>query len=245
VCLVYKSVAWARFVYDQVLKYTDLSNGEFFFVANDPTEDVLEFLRTNYVPHVTFYNPVPPQTEWYINRVYRAYNFGGAKANGDILVFINSDMAFCPGWLDYLWNAYDGANCVSSRLVESGKMPSGQYGIEKSFGPDLGSYREEEFLRFAKALARPKIADGGLFMPLLIRRDHFLEVGGYPEGNVVPGSDLFHPAISKEGEPCLSGDSVLMKKLATRGIRHQTAVRVAPDFRRCEFAARLEPYIRE
>ncbi|ODA39703.1 glycosyltransferase [Desulfosporosinus sp. BG] len=222
-CLVYKSVEWLKFVYDQVFKYTDMTNKEFFFVANDATSAVLSYLKDNYIPHYVFTNTPEQQQEWYVNNVYRAYNFAASKAQGDFVVFINSDMAFTPGWLDNLWKAYNGENCVTSRLVESGKLRSGQYGVESDFGRDYSSYQEKEFQLYARELTESKLLDGGLFMPLLIRKEHFERVGGYPEGQVVIGSDYNHPVIARFGEACISGDTVLMLKLQTIGIKHQTA----------------------
>lgn len=222
VCLVYKSVEWLKFVYEQVYKYTDMTDKEFFFVANDASPAVLKYLTNNYIPHYIFTNTPEQQAEWYVNNVYRAYNFSAKKAQGDFLVFINSDMAFTPGWLDRLWQAYNGENCVTSRLVESGKLRSGQYGVERDFGRDYSSYQEREFQQYARELAEPKLLDGGLFMPLLIRKEHFERVGGYPEGQVVLGSDFDHPVIARRGEACISGDTVLMLKLQTIGIKHQT-----------------------
>ncbi|HBV88698.1 MAG TPA: glycosyl transferase family 2 [Desulfosporosinus sp.] len=223
VCLVYKSVEWLKFVYEQVYKYTDMTDKEFFFVANDAAPSVLNYLSNNYIPHYTFKNSPQQQQEWYVNNVYRAYNFAAAKAKGDFVVFINSDMAFTPHWFDNLWKAYNGENCVVSRLVESGKLPSGQYGVERDFGRDYSSYREKEFQQYAQDLSEPKLLDGGLFMPLLIRKEHFQQVGGYPEGQVLLGSDFNRPVIAKLGEACISGDTVLMLKLKAMGIKHQTA----------------------
>jgi len=223
ICLIYKSIGWLKFVYEQVLKYTDMSDKEFFFIANDATEEVLTYLRDNEIPHCEFNNTSEQQTEWYVNNVYRAYNFAAAKARGDFLIMINSDMAFSPGWLDNLWKSYDGTNCVCSRLVESGKFPSGLYGIEKDLGRNFDSYQEEEFQQYAASIAEPRVENGGLFMPLLIRRQHFEMVGGYPEGQVVTGSDIYNPVIARWGEPCISGDTVIMQKLQDHGIVHQTA----------------------
>lgn len=223
VCLVYKSIAWLDFVYEQVFKYTDMTDKEFFFVANDANETVLNHLRENYIPHYIHTNTPEQQAEWYVNNVYRAYNFAASKAQGDFIVFINSDMAFTPGWFDHLWQAYNGTNCVVSRLVESGKLPSGQYGVEKNFGRDYQTYQEKHFQQYASELAEAKVADGGLFMPLLIRKEHFQKAGGYPEGQVLRGTNLYRPVIAKRGEVCLSGDTVLMVKLKAIGIRHQTA----------------------
>lgn len=223
ICLVYKSIEWLKFVYEQVYKYTDMTDKEFFFVANDANDAVLRYLCDHYIPHYIFENSPQQQEEWYVNRVYRAYNFAASKAQGDFIVFINSDMAFTPSWVDSLWEAYNGENCVASRLVESGKLRSGQYGVEKDFGRDYSTYKEEGFQSYARELSEIRVLDGGLFMPLLIRKEHFEEVGGYPEGQIVLGSDLYHPVIARQGEACISGDTVLKLKLKAVGINHQTA----------------------
>lgn len=223
VCLIYKSVELARFVHEQVLRYTDMRDKEFFFVANDATEDVLDYLRANYIPHFEWSNTEEQRREWYINNVYRAYNFGAEQARGDLVVFVNSDMAFSPGWLDALWEAYDGASAIASRLVESGKLTPGQHAIERDFGRTPTDYREQDFVDFAETIREPSVADGGLYMPLLVRRDAFLSIGGYPEGNLRPGSDIFHPDIALLGEPCVSGDNVMVQRLRSRGVYHRTA----------------------
>ncbi|MGA2237705.1 MAG: glycosyltransferase family 2 protein [Candidatus Bathyarchaeia archaeon] len=224
VCLVYKSVKWLKFVRGQVMRYVDLSGKEFFFVANDAEEPVLRYLRENYIPHFVWNNSADQRKEWYINNVYRAWNYGAKVARGDYLLFINSDMGFSPGWFERLFKKLNGQNCVTSRLVESGKLSSGKYGISKFFGRSSEEYSEERFLEYAESIAEPSVRDGGLYMPLLIRREDFLKVGGYPEGNIVPGSDIFHPVTAEQGKPCISGDNVLMQKLASVGVCHQTAM---------------------
>jgi glycosyltransferase involved in cell wall biosynthesis len=222
ICLIYKSVKWLEFVYEQVLRYTDLSNKEFFFVANDASETVLCYLRDHYIPHVIWNNTLEQHQEWYINNVYRAWNYGARVARGDYLLFINSDMAFSPGWFERLFEKLNGRNCVTARLTESGKLTSGEYAISQDFGRSVEEYDEDSFLNYAKSISESAAKDGGLFMPLLIRRADFLRVSGYPEGNIVPGSDLLNPSIAKKGEPCVSGDAVLMQKLQSIGIQHQT-----------------------
>ncbi|QGU00165.1 hypothetical protein SYNTR_1571 [Candidatus Syntrophocurvum alkaliphilum] len=223
ICLIYKSIGWLKFVYEQVHKYTDMKDKEFFFVANDATDEVLSYLRENNIPHYEFNNTKEQQAEWYVNNVYRAYNFSATKAKGDFLIFINSDMAFSPEWFDNLLITYNGKNCVCSRLVESGKLPSGLYGIENDFGRTYDTYQEENFQKYALSIKESKVENGGLFMPLLIRKEHFEMVGGYPEGQVLIGSDIYNPVIAKPGEACVSGDTVLMQKLREVGIMHQTA----------------------
>lgn len=223
VCLIYKSVEWLKFVNEQVLKYTDLSDREFIFIANDPTPEVEKYLKNKHLPHYVYHAPDKHKDDWYINNVYRAWNYGAQMAQGDFIVFINSDMAFTPNWLENLVAGYNGHNCVASRLVESGKLRSGQHGIEKNFGRHFSEYKEKEFQKYAAQIASDAVMNGGLFMPLLIKRRDFLGVGGYPEGNMVEGSDIHRPVIAKKGERLISGDVVLMQKLLQKGVVHQTA----------------------
>lgn len=223
VALIYKSTDWLKFCYEQVLKYTDLKDKEFFFVANDASEEVKACLQEQYIPHYIFNNTEEHKQEWYINNVYRAWNYGATQAKGDYILFINSDMAFTPRWVEKLYAHLDGHNCVGSRLVESGKLATGGLNIEKDFGKLIEEYKELEFQEYAQTISLPELVEGGAFMPLLIKREDFLKVGGYPEGNVVRGSNIHHPTIGTKTDDLVSGDIVLMEKLAAQGIIHKTA----------------------
>ncbi|TNF01285.1 MAG: glycosyltransferase [Bacteroidetes bacterium] len=223
VCLIYKDVNWLEFVYRQVQKYTNLDDKEFFFVANDASDEVKEYLKSNYIPHYVLDNTEEQRNEHYINNVYRAYNYGVDKSKGDFVVLINSDMAFSEGWFESLLARYDGTNCVASRLVEAGKLAPGKYGLAKNFGNDFSDYDEPSFIAYANTLKENKALDSGLYMPLFVRKSHFESVGGYPEGNIVPGSDVFNPEIATPGQQVVSGDTAFIEKLASNGISHITA----------------------
>jgi hypothetical protein len=116
-CLIYKSTRWLAFVYDQVRKYTDLTDNEFYFVANDACDNVLTYLKENNIPHYIHNNTEEQRKEWYINNVYRAWNTAGRVAKGEFVVFINSDMAFTPGWLDSLVQHYDDTKMVLKKIL--------------------------------------------------------------------------------------------------------------------------------
>lgn len=227
VCLIYQSTAWLEFVYNQVVKYTDFLDKEFFFVANDATPEVKKYLHDNYIPHYILDNTEEHKKEWYINNVYRAYNFGAEKAKGDFIMFINSDMGFSPNWIENSFAHYNGHNCVASQLVQNDSRPpneEGFIGVEKNLGYHISDYNEEGFQTFAKEISENKTLPGGSFMPLLIKKEDFIKVGGYPEGNITPNSDVFNPTIAKKGEPLISGDVAFIKKLEHFGIQHVTAL---------------------
>ena len=217
VCLIYKSPAWARFVHESFARHAKpaprYGNVEFLFVANDPTDRLLGFLRSAGLNHVVFRNP--DSGEYYLNRVYRAWNHGGteAAARGDVVVFVNSDMAFSPGWLDNLLKRLDGRTIVTSRLVESGKMPSGLHAVERNFGRTHSEFDGGAFQEFAAGISEDRAERGGLYMPCAVYADTFRRSGGYPTG--------------KSGEPdgaVMHGDVVFFSKtLRAMGLSHVTA----------------------
>ncbi len=221
-CLIYKSTRWLKFVYDQIIKYTDLRDKEFYFVANDACDNVLNYLKNNNIPHFIHNNTEEQKKEWHINNVYRAFNTACKIAKGEYIVLINSDMAFTPNWLESLLENYDDNKIITSRLVERGILHSGTYGIERNFGNVPEDYKDSEFIDYAKHISEKKLMPSGLFMPLLIKIKYLKEINYYPEGNIKQSSDLYKPDYAIRGEPCIPGDHVLIRKLHNIGIQHFT-----------------------
>lgn len=222
ICLIYKSTRWLDFIYNQIKKYTNLEENEFYFVANDASDLVLEHLKRNNIPFHIYNNTEYEKNEWYINNIYRAWNTGAKVAKGEYIVFINSDMAFSPGWLDTLYDSIKDNMVICSRLVERGILKSGTYGIEKNFGNVPEDYNENEFLEYCKQIQHNIIIPSGLYMPMLIKKIYFEKVYFFPEGNILPNTNLFDPTYAKFGELCISGDKVLIEKLKLFGIEHYT-----------------------
>ncbi|MCV0399547.1 MAG: glycosyltransferase [Nitrosarchaeum sp.] len=211
ICLIYKSIGYANFVFDSFQKYTNLyDNIEFYFIANDPTDKLIDYLDKNHFPYKLFRNQDPE--EYYLKRVYRAWNFGGFESDSDIIVFVNSDMAFSKNWLENLLRRLREDRIVTCRLVESGKLRSGKYGIEKNFGQTYSEFNDEKFQNFVNHISRSEIKDGGLFMPCAIYKDSFIKSGGYPIGNRTEKNGNITP-----------GDKILFyEKLLPMGIKHYT-----------------------
>jgi cellulose synthase/poly-beta-1,6-N-acetylglucosamine synthase-like glycosyltransferase len=208
ICLIYKSIGYTKFVLDSFKKYT--KNVEFLFIANDATDTVKNFLKDNKINHLIFENQ--DKNEYYINRIYKAYNYGAQSTNADIIVFVNSDMAFSSNWIKNLLRELTENRIVTSRLIESGKLRSGKYAISKNFGTSYKEFNDENFQQFVHHFGKRKVAEGGLFMPCAIYRDTFLKSGGYPHGNRQDSSGKI-----------TSGDRIFFyEKLKSIGVKHYT-----------------------
>ena len=150
ISLVYKSVSYLHFIYEQMKGGLCTAAGWDIgvrIVANDATPEILEELKQLDIKSTVFKNPDPK--EFYLNRVYRAYNFAIESSEYDNVCLVNSDQAFCRGWLSNLLKHHDGNNIPCSRLIESGKMESGKHGVNlmRAEGKHFGRYARLARLR--------------------------------------------------------------------------------------------------
>lgn len=231
VCLIYSGLDWLEFAYGELLLLQrEFEHGEveILFCANDASQEVLDYLKYNGIPHIEFNNADPK--EHYISRVYRAYNFATRAAKSEYCLLVNSDMAYAPGFLTKILLQRDRDSFVVAKLIESGTLKPGPLAIKKNFGKTLQRFRRKAFYKYALRKEEPGVAEGGLFMPLLVSREVFLKLGGFPEGNITPGSlDSYiqgeYFEIAKPGTSCVSGDEALFKKAKLNGIKHLTSLR--------------------
>jgi glycosyltransferase involved in cell wall biosynthesis len=229
VSLIYASTKWLEFAYSQLLELKrDLPEGEaeILFIANDANKEVLNFLKDNAIPHLAVTTKKFPD-EWFINSVYRAYNLGVLSSKTDYVYLVNSDMAFSRGALSSIMRNASPDKLLASRLVELGVMPSGKYGIEKDFGSSPNKYRKNDFESFARKISRDELSTGGLFMPLLVHKEKFLELGGYPEGNLTEESLNDYVAggpgeIANIGQRLVPGDAAFIARASSIKIEHLT-----------------------
>jgi hypothetical protein len=92
-------------------------------------------------------------------------------------------------------------------LVEQGRIPSGMPEHVRDFGTNPDNFQREAFLAHAAALTRPGESEAGrLFQPVLLDRQEFFDLSGYPEGNV--GG--------------VSGDKILFDRYVAAGFKWKT-----------------------
>lgn len=228
ICLIYKSSELAEALYDSLRRHTPmLTTGrvEFFFIANDPTSEVVELLKSKKIPHyININNKLSDKDLYslgfgspeYIRRVYQGYNFGIMKAKGQKVVLINSDNFFSADWLENLLKYSDYNKVVSSTLVEPGHARYGVFpsAIEMDFGRNLDDFSEVDFLSYSEKIKKTGISSGGAYMPCLLYKDIAVMAGLYPEGNL---------AGSSFNEIVRYGDEFFYDKLKSFGVEHITS----------------------
>lgn len=187
--MIYKSPTYLDFMVRGMMSATSAGHQvTSLIVANDATPEVLLALASGSKQFVIYNDPM--HDDYYLNRVYRAWNAGGCHAanlGAEVLVFVNSDMWPAEGWLDNLIAGLDCETIPCSRLVESGKLESGEHAIVHDFGRSPQAFRKWQFTGFANRRMESKVEPGGLFMPCAFFADDFVRSGGYPEGNVYAG----------------------------------------------------------
>lgn len=228
ICLIYTGVDWLEFAYGELLTLQEeLQAGiaDILFCANDPSDEIVEFLESHSIPHIVFRNENPD--EHYLSRVYRAYNYAATEASGEYCLLVNSDMAYSQGFLTRMLDSRSKTALAVGQLVESGTLKPGPLAIKRNFGRNLQSFNRTKFFRFVNKIEGPEVRNGGLFMPLMVNREAFLNLGAFPEGNLEPESlsnylKGYEPIISRPGEKCISGDAAFFEKAEKNGMKHLT-----------------------
>ena len=219
IALIYKSTQYLDFIYKQMNSDSFKAEGwdvAIGIVANDATEEVLSRLGELDISYSLYNDPDPD--DYYLNRVYRCWNYAGKTSRYDNICFINSDMMFSEGWLDNLLKHHDGTQIPCSRLVESGKMTSGTHGVTYDCGKHPNDIDKEKWLKYAEDIKEDVIKGGGLFMPCIFEKKRFVESGMYPEGNIYAEGEG-----KVQSQFVMSGDQSLFNTLRDKyGMKHIT-----------------------
>jgi hypothetical protein len=219
--MIYKSAKYLELLNSELSKELGKEYKNFKItakiIANDPTPKIIDLLNSpqNLVPFV-IYNDKKPD-DYYLNRVYRCWNFAGESSNCEIICFVNSDMLFSINWIERLLDNLEG-NIPCSRLVESGKLLSGDFAITKNFGQSVNDLNIDEWQKFVVKNKKSIIKKGGLFMPCLFKKEIFVKAGMYPEGNI-----YIDGAGTLNGNVLMSGDKYFFELLENNfGLKHVT-----------------------
>jgi len=228
VSLIYKSTIYADSVYDSVMENTPLvkeGKAEFFFVANDATEKVINHLDTKGYTYYINNNPSLTEEELfakgiaypeYIHRVYRGWNVAIEKAK-DIVVLVNSDNVFAPNWLENLLKYAREDRVVCSQLFERNHPKHGVFpgAISLDCGSSPATFDKDKFLYHCERSSIDALKKGGAYMPCLFYKKITEKAGVYPEGNLA-GNSYKH--IIRHG------DEDFFLRLKNTGVEHFTVL---------------------
>jgi hypothetical protein len=213
IAMVYKSTKFLDFIVDQLGNFQpDYSDIKYYYriVANDPTPAVIASLEAKFkcgdITAFDIYNDLNPD-DYYLNRVYRAWNYCVNSSKRENVILVNSDMAFSDGWIEALFQHHDGINIPCSRLVESGKLevgcgiPNRGWATAMNFGTHPDNFNSASWLGSANISRVDRAEPNGLYMPCLFNVERFKEAGGYPEGNIYDtGIGKFGDRFIKSGD---------------------------------------------
>ena len=218
ISLIFKSTDYLDLIYKEFKSGKCNVDGwdvTFRIVANDATPEVISKLETLDIPYTIYNDPKP--NDYYLNRVYRCWNYAGETSQSDNICFVNSDMVFSDGWLSNLIKYHDGTNIPCSRLVESGKLLSGLHAVSFNCGRSPKEINYNIWNDVVNQLKQSIILPGGLYMPCIFEKQKFIDSGMYPEGNIYNNGVGTLGTFVKSGDAYFF-DDVLSKKYNMRHV---------------------------
>lgn len=111
---------------------------------------------------------------------YGSWNKGARLAAREILCFLTDDQYLAPGWDKEIMEYTRKRRILSSQLIEPGVLFPSFGTIVKDFGDSAGNFKKKKFLSFVEASIKKGLIDGVFFIPLVLYKKEFLELGGFP-----------------------------------------------------------------
>lgn len=180
--LVYRSTAWLDFVMQQVESTKQETPYRWLVVANDATHEVRSDPRVSVDFMSSCHGSRYPHN---IGGIYEAWNEAVLQSRTEAVILMNSDMVPYHWAIDALMAESAAGPCLPcGLLVENGRIISGMPELVRNFGTNPDNFDAVAFQGYAKSLSREPVREPGrLFMPVLVNRQEFLDLGGYPAGN--------------------------------------------------------------
>lgn len=133
--------------------------------------------------------------------VYEMFNIGVRNSHEKFVLLINDDMYVPPSW-DYIRITDMDNPVITFDLVEPGYVDVNERNIKHDFGQTIETFDKVKFDEFAKTYpVNPVVEEGlGWYMPVIFKRDYFLEMGGYPAQPPFPYPNdiIFFEKIAKD-----------------------------------------------
>lgn len=111
---------------------------------------------------------------------YGSWNRGATHATSPWLVFATDDQYFAPHWDTQLAAAWQPKRLVAGRLVEPGIIPVWRTNFQQDFGVTPASFDKAAFIKWCAKRQDKGFVEDGFFIPLLISRQDFEDLGRYP-----------------------------------------------------------------
>lgn len=108
---------------------------------------------------------------------YGVYNRLVAQATTDYCVLTNSDVFMAPDWDVAFLEQADPRTILTGILVEPKAIGVSPQNLERNFGMRPDTFNREAFEAFAPTC--PFLSGPGWYMPCLMPRERFLELGGF------------------------------------------------------------------
>jgi len=236
--LIFQSPLYAEWLYNHIQKNTkEIQDGTatFKFIANNATNEVLEFLERKKYPYIICHTPEITEEELnlkghagpvYLHSVYRGYNKAIEDCDTELICTIDSDMYHSPGWLTNLVKHITPKTAVTGTIVEPRRQGNifrnpitGKQVHEANFGYGLEDFDVIGFEKYAKNVEVVSTQQLVSYHPILFYKKTALEAGGYPEGNIIQGK---YPGAQfvrmHKGEKIEFADVAFTRLLRNKGV---------------------------
>lgn len=132
---------------------------------------------------------------------YGSWNRGAELARHDFVCFINDDQYFAPDWDINIARHATSSNVLSSQLVEPGFVRPYHTILCQNFGFFAEEFDEKGFLEFVKKTEEDRLAWDGYYIPTVMHKHLFNELGRWPEIKPFPypNDKFFRKAMWKRG----------------------------------------------
>lgn len=112
---------------------------------------------------------------------YAGWNSGARQSSREWICFMTDDQYFAEGWDTTLERHLEPGRMISSTLVESGAYLVGPDNLEADFGVCAEEFDAPGFEAFVERVAVDDLIPGGHFIPLLVNRTDYEQIGAFKE----------------------------------------------------------------